>query len=283
MALMRLCCASGATMDFMDPAAGKMAMELMLSSHPANALVKISLFDLLPPSSPPPVLHLGLRGPGFAVDNEADVDKPNGKDKISEVVGFSTQPEICTQIREMHAKHDAQLHALETLVADAAKDALELKKTVKASHSFDLNLLDSMVDAAVAKHSGDSYFGEMKIQVDGMQLQLETMLSVKTIETQTIFTMEKDFTEFKNKCAEGAADASTDGACKIGELQAQLVELQAGKANDTIGNKLLWKELAKMQDSLGVKTIETQMNSTMQKEDAEFIEKILTLRMRRLG
>ena len=68
---------------------------------------------------------------------------------------------------------------------------------MKASHSFDLNLLDSMVDAAVAKHSGDSYFGEMKIQVDGMQLQLETMLSVITIETQIIFTMEKDFTEFK--------------------------------------------------------------------------------------
>ena len=64
-ALMRLCCASGASLDIYDQAAGKVAVELLLSAPTANTMVKISLFDLLPPAT--------------------------------EVVGFSTQPAACTQ------------------------------------------------------------------------------------------------------------------------------------------------------------------------------------------
>ena len=84
---MKLCATNGATLDIFDMVAGKLAMEMVLTgadtappTPKANATVKISLFEHLPPPSSPPSLATqeGGKESSGKINDKVDGDRGAG-------------------------------------------------------------------------------------------------------------------------------------------------------------------------------------------------------------
>ena len=274
MALMRLCCASGASLDIYDQAAGKVAVELLLSAPTANTMVKISLFDLLPPAT--------------------------------EVVGFSTQPAACTQIREM------QTLALEercnfiqeqvTAMKNDTQDLLRTTKQMQIDSEFKTSTAPTGSNSNEAPEAVSNDYIEKRMkdyeyEVQQLMVQTHSMaeLEVKLAHLAgmtgdfagKIQNLEAKLEEFsanfnridkrfeKNKETEASLVKTAEThdlwlKTFIANCETRIKEVESSFANDSMGNKLLWKELAKLQDSLA--TFRGMQTMTMQNELAEFSE-----------